>query len=324
MLGRSDFIMKRKAIMLFLTLAICLGAQVLMISSTFALAGQVDTVNWMSEIDGNKMLSELTIPGTHDTCALYEPLSSLAKCQNMVLNEQLNAGVRYIDIRCRHINNKFAIHHGMVYQNINFDNVRNICVQFLNAHPTETIIMHVKEEYNPTGNTRTFEQTFDSYLRGYESIFYLGDTIPKLGDARGKIVLLRRFAISTTPRGIDATGWKDNATFIKDLASGSKLCIQDEYKKPRETKWNAIKSLLERSISSGQSNTLYINYTSGTGSNIIPNIRSISDYVNPRVNNYLTGRSGRFGIIAMDFIDIDLSKLIINSNLVSVYSKMLM
>src|SRR5579864_9502172 len=70
--------------------------------------------NWMASLDSHLLLSQLSIPGSHDTMALYEPFPGTTKCQNLSLAEQLMAGVRFLDIRCRHTNNAFAIYHGRV------------------------------------------------------------------------------------------------------------------------------------------------------------------------------------------------------------------
>ena len=40
--------------------------------------------------------------------------------------------------------------------------VLNATIGFLNANPGETVMMSVKEEYDASGNTRSFEATFDS------------------------------------------------------------------------------------------------------------------------------------------------------------------
>ncbi len=120
--------------------------------------------NWMASKSNLLLVSQLSIPGTHDSGALYEPVSGTAKCQNLSIADQLNAGVRFLDIRCRHINDAFAIHHGSIYQNANFNDVLNAVIGFLNSNPSETVIMSVKEEHTPSGNTRSFEQTFDSYV----------------------------------------------------------------------------------------------------------------------------------------------------------------
>jgi len=169
--------------------------------------------NWMGALNSNYTLSQFSVPGSHDAGARYEPVSGTAICQTLTISDQLNAGVRFLDIRCRHYYDAFTIHHGSVYQNLNFDDVLNACTSFLNSNPTECIIMSVKEEYNAAGNTRTFEQTFDSYTAKNPGYWYLGANIPVLSSVRGKIVLLRRFSAVTTPKGIDASNWADNTTF---------------------------------------------------------------------------------------------------------------
>ena len=60
--------------------------------------------DWMSPLDGGLLLSQLSIPGTHDSGARFEPLSRTAKCQTLTIGQQLDAGARFLDIRCRHVN----------------------------------------------------------------------------------------------------------------------------------------------------------------------------------------------------------------------------
>ena len=193
--------------------------------------------NWMTPLDGNLPLSQLSIPGTHDSGALVEPFSGTAKCQNLSIADQLNAGVRFLDIRCRHLNDAFPIHHGSVYQNMNFTDVLNATIGFLNSNPGETVIMSVKEEHTPSGNTRSFEATFDSYVAQNPSKWHLGSGIPTLTQARGKIVLFRRFGASSTPKGINASNWPDNTTF----STGGTLRVQDRYNvSNNDSKWAAI------------------------------------------------------------------------------------
>lgn len=57
---------------------------------------------WMSRLPETVPLCQVSLPGTHDSCALYDGLSfGFAKCQVWHLKDQLKAGVRFIDIRCR-------------------------------------------------------------------------------------------------------------------------------------------------------------------------------------------------------------------------------
>jgi len=270
------------------------------LSITLPLGAVAAGNNWMSSVNSGLSLSQFSIPGTHESMALYEPVSGTAKCQSLSLTSQLNAGVRFIDIRCRHLDNAFVIHHGSIYQNANFDDVLSYCTSFLAANPSECIIMSIKEEYTPSGDTRTFEQTFDSYVAKNPGIWYLGSSIPTLGSVRGKIVLFRRFSASSTPKGIDASNWPDNTSF----AYGA-LSVQDNYKvSSNDTKWSQITTEFTSARSSSD-NTLYINFCSGYQSRFgVPNIPSVSNDINQRLTSYFnTWTYGRQGIVLMDFVD---------------------
>lgn len=276
----------------------------------------VTLTGWMSAIADNTSLTSLSIPGTHDSGARVEPIGGTAKCQNLSIREQLDAGTRFLDIRCRHIGDAFAIHHGSIYQNLNFTDVLTACYDFLATNPSETIVMCVKEEYDATNNTRSFEQTFDSYTQLQPSKWYLSDVVPNLGQVRGKIVLLRRFGASSTPKGIEATNWADNTTFSINNANSS-LRVQDQYVVPdNNAKWTGITNLFTEAKNGSQS-VLYINFTSGYKSLIfgIPSITTVSNAINPQINTYFTNNThGRYGIIPMDFAASDRNTLIINTN----------
>ncbi|MED3069643.1 phosphatidylinositol-specific phospholipase C domain-containing protein [Bacillus thuringiensis] len=166
--------------------------------------------NWMNYIPDSHKISELSIPGTHDSMALYGPLDPIPVpigdeatiTQTMNLDIQLNSGIRYIDIRCRHYYDSFQIYHGPVFQHASFNDVLVSVKSFLTQNPRETILMRVKEEIEdltpPVGNTRSFAETFKSYVRGNEKYFWdflksQNPYNPTLGEARGKIILLQHF-----------------------------------------------------------------------------------------------------------------------------------
>lgn len=273
--------------------------------------------SWMTSLSDDISLARLSIPGTHDAGARVEPIGGTAKCQNLTIAEQLNAGVRFLDIRCRHIGDAFAIHHGSIYQNLNFQDVINACNTFLNSHPGETIMMCVKEEYNATDNTRSFEATFDSYTAQNPSRWYLSASVPTLGQVRGKIVLVRRFGATGVPKGINASsGWSDNTTFSISNADAN-LRVQDQYVVPdNNAKWNGISALLSEAAASSN-NTLYLNFASGYKSLIfgIPSITTVSNNINPRITTYFTTNTqGHYGTLLMDFADAAKAQLIVNTN----------
>lgn len=269
--------------------------------------------NWMGALDENLKLTAFTIPGTHDSGARYEDFSGTAKCQNLSISEQLNTGIRFLDIRGRHYKNAFEIHHGVKYQKINFTDVLNSCKTFLTQNPSETIIMSLKEEHTPEGNTRSYEATFDNYVQQFPGLFSLGNTIPTLKSVKGKIVLLRRFPATTNNKGIDATNWTDNAVFN----FGSYAKVQDQYKVPdNNAKWNLINSLANEA-KTANGTKLYLNFCSGYKPGVfgIPSIPTVSNFINPKLTTYFTtNTSGHFGVIIMDFAEVGRNNLIVKTN----------
>lgn len=262
--------------------------------------------DWMTSVNGSLPLSQLTLPGTHDSGARVEPWGGTARCQELSISEQLNVGVRFLDIRCRHENNSFSIYHGYVSQNLTFESVVSDTYHFLSTNPGETVIMSIKEEHTPENNNRSFEETFAAYVAQNPGKWRLASNIPTLDEARGKIVLFRRFGASNTPKGIDASYFPDNTTF----SIGNTMRVQDRYTGNNyETKFAYVLTQLNEARYGGP-DMLYVNFCSAytTGAFGIPNLTGVADYVNPRVETYLTENpSGRFGVILMDFMTADRS-----------------
>lgn len=273
----------------------------------------IDGASWMSALPADRSLTELSIPGTHESCAQREPFPSTARCQRLDLTKQLQAGVRFLDVRCRHFHDRFEIHHGQIYQGLAFDEVLEDVTEFLHAHPSETIVMSVKQEHTPEGNDRSFAATFDAYVARNPGVWSLGDHVPTLGAARGKIVLFRRFPAEGA-KGIDATYWPNKQTFS---AHGVvPMQVQDEYEvDDNAAKWKVISRQLD-AARTGDHGTLFVNFTSGYRSRLfgVPDIRAVSSDVNERLDGYLTSARGRLGIIAADFADEDSVQAIYRTN----------
>lgn len=320
--------------------------------------GNFTASNWMSQISEDRKLSELNIPGTHESCAIYGSADLITKplvvCQTLSLQEQLEAGIRFIDIRCRHIgdregNSAFAIHHGIYYQNLNFGaGVQDVCIDFLKKNPKECIIMSIKEEdvaplteevVLPAG--RTFENTLNQYITDTKSFWYLAEKkqhepndfdgrIPTLKEVRGKIVLFRRYGNGSKGIAANPTVWRSNATFSIPHPNGN-LIIQDEYEVPTfgdlNDKWGKIENLLS-AAERGREDDWYINFLSGTFNLAIliggiigpfnpksPVPRDVAKAMNPRLFDFLQSKSsGRFGTLLMDFPDDSLISTIISLN----------
>lgn len=199
----------------------------------------IDGPCWMSHVDGNKYLDELSIPGTHDssTCSVdndTEPQTSLVKCQQDYIPTQLLEGIRYFDIRLGGNNedDNPGIVHGRCYlfkkdgHYMQLSDVIGYFKTFLNEHPSEALIMLVSRGNNEATD-ESATTAFAKVLGNDPNLFYTSSRVPTLREARGKIVLLRRFglagsSVSGHTWGLDLTEWDDKIAAHSDSSS---MCL---------------------------------------------------------------------------------------------------
>ena len=199
----------------------------------------VDGPCWMKYVDNNKYLDELSIPGTHDssTCSVdndTEPQTSLVKCQQDYIPTQLLEGIRYFDIRLGGNNEHDdpGIVHGRGYlfkkdgHYMQLSDVIGYFKTFLNEHPSEALIMLVSRGNNEATD-ESATTAFAKVMDDNPNLFYTSSHVPTLGEARGKIVLLRRFglagsSVSGHTWGLDLTEWDKKIAAHSDSSS---MCL---------------------------------------------------------------------------------------------------
>lgn len=281
---------------------------------------------WMSGLPDSTSLLRLTIPGTHDSvCTDPTNGTEWSHTQNWELAEQFGHGIRFLDIRCNglqdHMSDSFGVYHAAAYQDITFDDVLNECRGFLSRNPGEVLIMRVKKEdgtKNDVGGD--FARIFDGYLdtKGYRPLFWIGDHVPTLGEARGRIVLITQFANS-----LPALRWPsgDNGNFSND-----RFYLQDRYKgkglmgidsgsgggssggssdtaSSGGDKYTYIRDCFDKAAADTDNSLMYMNFTSYSD-NAWPKDNAAA--LLPKVEGYLTehrSQRAHFGIVAMDFPD---------------------
>jgi 1-phosphatidylinositol phosphodiesterase len=224
--------------------------------------------DWMGKLKDDVRLSQLSLPGTHDTMSFYG--GEAVQTQTLSLPNQLESGVRVLDIRCRHIGFgngvfRFAIVHGATHQNAFFEDVLNAAVTFLKAHPRETVFMRVKEEGDPQNipPDRDFAKTFSQYWDDarWQAYFWppppRDSANPRLEEVRGKIVILRNFPVFSRDPSPPAIYGIDYASFQ----------IQDEFVMRTNwdlyDKWTKVLNHM-RAADTGSQNVKYMNYLSAS------------------------------------------------------------
>lgn len=186
---------------------------------------EADHATWMRHIHDDTNLTSLSIPGTHDTLT-YDIEHEGFQCQNHDLRTQMRAGMRYLDIRGRLVNDTIQIYHASRFTGYSYTDVLLDVFDFLEENPSETIIMRMKDEARPYGqNSLTFEGAFNWYLHNSSSEtaerakrhFWPYDPsapLPTLGALRGKIFVLQNFRAEGGPYGI---AWSGPAMDLEDL-----------------------------------------------------------------------------------------------------------
>lgn len=243
----------------------------------------VDYKHWLKDLDDNTKLTTLAIPGTHNSAACHTALPSV-QCQGASVTEQLEHGVRFLDIRVGKYPlksgddaNELTVVHGKFPVRIPFpkkftDPLEEI-YKFLEHNKSETVIVSIKQEGTGEWDNKNDEfgnLIWDKYVNPNKDKWYLGTELPKLGDARGKAVLFRRFGVQNEDRrnqfGFDAAVWKYNCT--ED--DRGRFCVQDwcEIEKAEDVKKKVeyVKNLAKKAVDHNKNNDdkLFVNFTSGS------------------------------------------------------------
>jgi hypothetical protein len=127
---------------------------------------------------------------------------------------------------------------------------------------------------------------------------------------RGRIVLLNRFDVRF-PFGYCVkfldNNWNDGEY------SSQHYHIQDKYQidSACDNKVDQVNGFMGRALA-GEGADLFLNFSSGV--NAPEPLHSSASKINPRVENYVKGKTGRLGVVVMDFPPHTLIDVLISSN----------
>lgn len=298
--------------------------------------------DWMGLLDNDTPLSMLTIPGTHDSAAFTNSVPFIAT-QKMDILDQLNAGIRYFDLRCGLRDDIVEMVHGPSYLGLTLQMVLETMYLWLEVNPSEALIVQIKKDRNEERATVEFSDALIAVLAQKPERWRTASTVPLLGALRGRIQLFRRFeGRGLHGYGLNVNEWKDNPhkPFTIFARHGVRVTIQDHYTFPKPQplptvimkKGGVVFMLMKRASSNREENHWFINFTSAYEFNLryqlTPHEIAVGGYhrfkwedgMNVRLRGSLIANGGkrtRFGIVAMDFPEIgtdDLIPALIQSN----------
>ncbi len=239
------------------------------------------SANWMRNLNDNRYISEVVLPGTHDSGTANAQLAFFSKCQALSVGEQLAAGFRYLDIRLGMDGGKLKLMHGFTncVENgwpwagtLYLETVLQQCYDFLKANPSEFVVFAVKKEHGDESVT-DFERALDAVILQNRSYWLLTDTIPTVGEARGKLVLMRRYPDEAglgKESGIglnwaDQGSRSDTTLHAAFVGNGTySLWVQDRYKYETEEKWEAFVSGMQTGQTGPDAVSLHFLSTNGS------------------------------------------------------------
>ncbi len=285
-------------------------------STNSLLTNSMNGNNWMSGIKDNTSLSDISIPGTHDSgTKLVDGIyGAWATTQPLTITEQLNIGIRYFDLRLEHttdVNYNARIVHGSItcYNEqggyLTLYEVLEDMYSFLASNPSETVIVSVKQDAGDDINA--LANDVNTLINLKSNYWYTGTNTPKLGDVRGKCVLASR--ITQVGRGI-ALNWSDQGSDGEAVDTGS-IKVQDRYNMGTSKKWyNAAKPMLDETKPDGK---WYVNFFSTTGAGI-SGVATCSNAMNSFFKMYEMISNKCYGLICFDYADEDLAKKVYKCN----------
>ena len=285
----------------------------------------VSPADWMRSVDDRCNLASLAVPGTHDTMTAGCPLEYY-KTQHMGLLEQLEVGVRFLDIRLTR--NMVAAHREWI-STITLEEILSDIRGFLEGHPDEVILMRVQNANEAKDDFAGYRDALHARLREHLDLFHMFQSSdrdpewPTLGEVRGKIVAIEcspiEFGASTLDDRRWASDWHDN----------DRVLLQDLWDGPSEQdKEDAIEELLRRPVTASDEGVLRLNHVSATNGEL-GNPQAYASVLNHRTDALLrdverfnaTVRSGEpaglkagRGVLIYDFIDDEIATNVLRVN----------
>lgn len=238
-----------------------------MLLMSLCLSNGVMAEDWLGNLPDDVYVTNLSIPGTHDSGTGHGFTSSTqetySRCQDLTLDQQWSIGIRAFDFRPKVNGDHLHVNHGIAQTNLRFDDALFLLRDSLKAHPTEFAILHL-----------LYASSFDSDKEKYATM--LGELVQRedmkdyfvefrrdltLGDMRGKILIFSRdeYAEQPVSGGFfkNWCGWIDWKVQSKcgivgkgtDEMSNAALFVQDQAETHKEQqmadKKRGIKEMLD-------------------------------------------------------------------------------
>lgn len=284
--------------------------------------------NWITPLDGNIYVSQMSIPGSHDAATGEEMVSFVgdlfAQTQENTLQTQWNLGIRCFDLRPAIYKatfgstNELWLWHGVTRVAVSWASAMNTIKSNLTDHPGEfAIVLFRHEDETPAAGKNNNTTDFDNYMTAWVNAnkSWIVDWRPDItiDECRGKLILISRFRGSWdygcfTGWSHDAAGSATTVNNANNSASGT-MYVQDYYNSSsHDAKFTSIRTYLDIAQQfhtiDAMKNHWMLNHISGyAGTSTSNTYRANAAAQNPKVIEYLHNRTtpGSTGILLFDY-----------------------
>lgn len=274
---------------------------------------ECDLENWMKYVDGDVLISELSMPGSHDSwtndCVAF---NNTACCQQWAPDKQFSLGARVFDMR---VNSNYNIVHEIVSTGYAAKPELEKLAKLLKDHPDEFIFLNFQDERVSSSYIKEWTKHTDDMLKEVfsdKAIVYKPGY--KLKDVRGKILIfknttaldekhlggdyLQRVDGRPTPNkgGYPALGWSNIYVAGDDVRKDTFYCqnrfslSRSEYSAKTETIKDFYRTFDSRSVYKNNIGICYYSAAIADGSSL--NATAVTAaHINPEMFDYLSGVS---------------------------------
>ena len=175
-----------------LVLVVCLG--IIINGTCFKTYNNhgIDNSTWMANIKDDVLVNEIVMPGSHDAGS-YK-MVWLGETQQFTIDEQLQMGVRYFDIRVNKKEDKYVIFHSII-NGVEFLPILESIKNFIINNPTEVLLLDFQHFEGNSQND--VYNLITEYLYNYNLLVENNTELSdlefisnlKLKDARGKCII---------------------------------------------------------------------------------------------------------------------------------------
>lgn len=273
--------------------------------------------DWMANLSDDATLDTIYLPGTHDSCAYASDFPFVSRCQTLTIEDQLNSGFRYFDLRVDYKNNQLVMVHGpltcrkgFLKETLTFEETLNAFETFIHQNPSETLLLNIKAS---DGANDAYASFMKDHIHHSTQQYLIENKLYPLKEVRGKIILASRYQEETDVTEPLIMMWSDQRNklyqepvFEEGTIANTPLYVQDHFQLKHEDKWNCF---LEETTKDG----IYLNFLSTKGPSKLGHPYNYAFSLNPLLL-HLDLHELRPQIIIVDFGDARIAEHIYKTN----------